>query len=495
MTILALLRAVKRRWLLVLFAVVLTELGTLALTQGRPGFESAQFVSTGKLLLRPSNNTATVTALGERIEVSPSRSRATELWFLDFKHARQILESVPFLEKVRGGLSGKMQVLSLDELRSRLLIYPSSLELQRLSAFHETAQVEGEQELEAELEEQGEADVHTRRRLRMITLSASSNTAQSAQILANVALFEFMAEARRRAARDYSTRRQVLEDLLKAAQANSRQASRALAPYADLEDFGMTAALQRALSRKGSLGARITNRQASIAVLERRLTEPVPESLLTEGPAVSARQKQYESDALVFLPDSPLLKLSRERLAVAREQQAAQYRARLRDDLDRLRLQLAADEGVLRAASAEAQELSSQLGSTTQQKKASRLRFDAAHWEQTSLTLVRQVYKARVEERQAEANGTLMVMYRPGLGIRVALEGEKGTWAAALIAMLPVGLFAGTVLAGAVDYLWAHRSPVRRIPRELGAPLLVTVPTFSAHRSKEWQALKRTQGT
>lgn len=495
MTLLQLGRAARRRWLLVLVAVVLTELATVALTQGQAGWESAQYVSTGKLLLRPSNNTASVTALGERIEVSPSRSRATELWFLDFRHARQILESPQFLERVRRGLVGKMPDLTLDELRTRLLIYPSSLELQRLSQFHEVAQTEGEQELEEELEEQGVADVHTRRRLRMITLSASSNTPRSAEVLANVALFEFMAEARRRASRDYSTRREVLEELLKAAQANAQQANRALAPYMAVDDWGMSSALQRTLSSKSAVAGRIEARRATLAALERRIAEPAPDAVFVEDPEVRRQEQQFNRDQAIFLPDSPLLQLSRARLEAVRGVRAARYRAVLEEDLARQRVELEADLGILRALTEDVEDLRARLGSTAQHKQASRLRYDVAHWEQASLALVRQVYKARVEERQAEANGTLLVMYRPGLGTRAAQEATAGRWAAALVAMLPVGLFAGVVLAGGVDHLWRHRSPVRRIPRELGVPLLVTVPTFSAHRSKEWQAMKKQQGT
>ncbi|GMU52090.1 MAG: hypothetical protein AMXMBFR33_12360 [Candidatus Xenobia bacterium] len=502
MTLPELRRAIRRRWLLVLLTMVAVEyLVTMVrpdLLPGRAKLVVSSYVSSAKLLLRPTS--PRVTAFGRSLDVNPHDSETGELWFTDFRGVQEILEDAEFLAKVSQGCPG----YKAEDIRVRVFAYPSSIGLQDLSSIHEETAREGAvQALEGYEQQMAERlGKRKQRRLQLITLSVAETSPEKAERLARVAVDEFLVAARKRAAGEYTQRREQLEAMMLQ---NRRQTEAELKKFRQLggavaaENAALDGPLHKQLIALGARRAAVTIERATLASRLADLKasqQPNNTGVFPTYSYVVQKSQDHELELLalakIYKPDDPIL-------VDAQNRRNAFQALITQASGDLLASEWSEAESSLRGLDRELARLEEEIAAIQRKipndTRASALRQSVLRlklWDATRLELIGATYRARLQERQAEAQGTLVMLQRPQLGSLAA--GPRASSGAALIAMLPVGFFLGVVLAGMVEKYYQVSYAADKIASQLGIELLAAVPGHPRGRSRSWLAWKRGLG-
>ncbi len=477
-----------RRWLLALLILLAFE--ALLLRRIPRTVEGDLYVSSARLMVRPSS--ASVIAFGNKVDVSATDSSGIDLWFLDFEMVRAILADREMLARI----AARVPEMSAQDIQNRIVAYPSALSFEDLSNIHEDSQVAGaEQAVQAYQDEMTYLYGKPVQTLRLVTLSISGDNPEQARALAEATTEEFLAAARAKAAENYTRRREQLEAMLEDSLKQARKAEEKLAKKSSniLEkgspDSSNEVLLRYLESRKASLLAQRFSLEAHLSRLE-------DAGQVDLSPSLKAGQAQLHKAELevamlerTYLPDDPLVSLSKER----REsfgQLVGQMQVELHQQvssgdtmsLDGVNLELSQVQAEIDAIEAGRPDLK-QL----REAKMDQFRFD--QWETNKLDLITRTLQARVQERQAQAQGTMIVLEHPQPGT-LARVTRVANWVTP-VAMFPVGCFLAVWGAVLVDRLRRARYGADRVAAGLGLELLAALPPHPRGRANQWRRWKR----
>lgn len=152
----------------------------------------------------------------------------------------------------------------------------------------------------------------------------------------------------------------------------------------------------------------------------------------------------------------------------------------LRQQLDRVNAQLS--------------ELRKRRLSPSEKRKVAQLERQLNTWDENHLSLVKQLYQARVVEQSSRRQGAISILQRPGLGI-VPKDKKLPSLVKSLGFGLPFALVFSTAAVLLLDYLTSSMQLLPRIEQSLGLPILVVVPVISDEMAVNWEALKRKAGS
>ena len=503
MTIADVWSALCRRRLLVILTILFMELGAhtrvhsmMFIFRGAPSY-----VSTGKILLRPTS--ARVKAFGEHIEVNPTQSSTNQLWFMDFRYIREMLLDEKFLRRVLDDVPDHPASLTVAVLQSEIVASPMSLRREQLDVFYLAEAQEGRVNADQELEDQSvksmEKEDRNRGMLQLISISVRSSTPELAEKLAKALVNDFLGEARQRAAREYTEQREALEKHYQTAQANQQRieailltrtgtASPNVRSKAEIEVLVEIDKLESSkLSKQGVIDElrRDSSEIAKSMAEESNGLKPAA----TDGPVgvkISAElvgaRAQYSSDLAVYRPDNPFLEDEKKNLERLQGLQTSVNKDSRKSSLQDKSARIATVEAEIHKIDLRLKELHATQATSAEQQELNRLERAEQQWENTMLTLVPQVYRSRVLERQAEARGSLILIDQPQSGFLSSTTLRQTPSYVPMLATLPLGTFASILLALLVDALHRRAGIPHRLARRIDAPIWGSVPTFEKRR-------------
>jgi hypothetical protein len=496
--------AVRRRF--ALFLLVSCAVAAFPVWLGRGQRISKQlqlqqnYLSTGKLLLRPSSQK--ITYLGSKVDINPLRNRTNQMWFQDFDSVRKILTEEKFLKKVLARTPASAG-LNVEMLKTKIFAYPSSLNTETLSELFEmNAQEISGRSQEGGVEEfqESESEVNKRFSLQLITITVSGSSPEESEQLAKSVIDEFLKETRRQSAQEYSRKCKTLEEL-------RDRASQQLAKVSLLlkQNAGGISPEQR-LDLQVSLGRQLNSLQGRLAGLQGELAARLPDTQLVkkkrQGPGVAkagvdaavenkvtALRARLLAEQAIYQPDSQTIRTTESLLQNLEQLQldSTQKRDAIQD------LKYAIFE---KAAKAEIARLQSEildivqvLGDPKENYEASKLRRTQDYWENAAMAIGPQLYQARLEERQALARGSLVVIQKPFLGFSSSAARQVTPWTVGFVAFLPIAGFVGVTLCLLVDQFHRRRKLEYQLSR-LHLPVWGRVATLPSATSQSWNEVK-----
>lgn len=448
------------------------------------------YVSSARLMVRPSS--ASVIAFGNKVDVNATDSSGIELWFLNFDMVRAILADREMLARIAGRVPG----MSPQDIQNRIVAYPSALSFEDLSNIHGDSQTAGaEQAIQAYDDEMTYLYGKPVQALRLITLSITGDDPEQARALAQAATDEFLEAARAKAAESYTRKREQLEALLDQSLEQARKAEKKLAAGSEkIIDRGSSDSSSEVLlryleSRRGSLMAQRYTIDSQLSRLEQA-------GQFETSPSVSLGKTQLQKADLevsilqqTYLPDDPAVLESVERRE-SFEHLVGEMQVELREQM-RSGNSISAEgiEAELAQINAEIAAIESTRPELKELRRAKMDQYHFEQWEKSKLDLITRTLQARVQERQAQAQGTLIVLEHPQVGTPARVT-RAASWVTP-VGMLPVGCFFAIWGAVLVDRLRRARYGADRVAAGLGLDLLAALPPHPRARASQWRKWKR----
>lgn len=481
--------AARRRWLFIFVFFFVAESFVFVLGGGfapAKNHRDSIYYSSAKFLLRPS--TLQFSAFGGKMGSNPTRNQITDTWFQDFDSVRAILLEKSFLEKISSRMGKGNAPVTPEELRIRVFAYPSAINISDAANFLELESTPDNQD-ELEDFEKSQEELRKRRALQMINLTISGPTPESSQELARIIVEEFLEEMKNRAAKDSISRRVALEDLAKRTQGqilrlkNALKKSHGKLSAAELLD--LQESFQDEVQRLDNARAQLL---ASIHAPEPLVGNANPGSVV--DPRLATARLDVAAGSRIYQTDSQNLRPYVEHLKAMEK-----LRDRLGQDFERARqvqnnsIRRSKEQEAGRLAN-EIEKLESLLGGREEMKDIVKLDFALHHWEENYLALIPQLFRARLEERQALEQGSLVLTQKPLPGIVSAAVAESTQALVATLAFIPIVSCFSVVLALFLDYFHRSRAVASQL-ESLGIPILGIIYTFPREESQPWKDLRR----
>ena len=127
---------------------------------------------------------------------------------------------------------------------------------------------------------------------------------------------------------------------------------------------------------------------------------------------------------------------------------------------------------------------------TPEEKRAvAKLERKLNMWEDSHLSLVKQLYEARVVEQSARRQGAIQVLEKPSPG-KPATSQSLPSLVKSLAIGIPFSLFAGLGVVLGLEYLNSTVQFVPHVEEVLQLPVLVSIPFVPDDLSTEWEQVK-----
>ena len=198
----------------------------------------------------------------------------------------------------------------------------------------------------------------------------------------------------------------------------------------------------------------------------------------------------------VYTDESEVVKTAQARLATAE----ALYSSALDDYVD----SLYTDKSTrLQQAISESQSLSAQLNDLLRYKMNDEDRRELAKlerqrnlWDENHLSLLQQLYQARVVEQSSRRQGAVTVLEPPRLGDPIAGgRTAAGRSKAQTIAMaIPFALILGLGAAFLKDYMTSSMRLRPKVEEALEIPVIAVIPSTPSELTVDWERFKRPLG-
>lgn len=502
--LLSLQLAVRRRFAVFVLSTCFFAAFPVWLGRGQLASLQQQFLknylSTGKLLLRPSSQK--ITYLGHQVDITPLRNRTNQMWFQDFDSVRKILAEEKFLKKVIARMPASTG-LNVEQLKSKIFAYPSSLNTQTLSELFEMNAQElssGSQEGAVEEFEDSEDERKRRYSLQLITITVSGTSPEESEHLAQIVIDEFLKETRRQAAHEYSQKCRTLEELRDRALQQLAKVSQLLKQKAG----GISP--EERLDLQVSLGRQLNSLQGRMAAIQGDLAARLPETQVkkkkrlqpdqaktgvdaTLDSKLSALRSRYLAEQAIYQPDSQTLKSTESLLQTLEQLQLETTEKHDAVQEQRYAIFEKAAQAEIARLQSEIQDIVQVLGDPKENYEASKLRRTQEYWENAAVAIGPQLYQARLEERQALARGSLVVIQKPFLGFSSSATRQVTPWGVGFLAFLPVAGFVGLTLSFVVDQFHRRRKLEYQLS-QLNLPVWGRVATLPSATSQSWNEVK-----
>jgi capsular polysaccharide biosynthesis protein len=450
--------AIRRHKFLFGIAFVLALLASIAIP--RNGAKPV-YTSVAKVLLTPPNSSQ-----GGGFDSS-------RWWFADEATLRELITSENLLDRVI-----KQAQLKTDwtELRTRVTLAP----VMGTGGFRGGA-------------------------LSLFQVSVQADTPAGSKAIEDVLIDEFVRYIQELSAQEFANTRRFLEELVAEAHQKVDEAqSKMLAITsrkeiaADDKDAGEA---QRELeTEKYKLREELASVQADLATASEFVhghTGLPPWSLLQQNSTMLHNLESAVSENRLKLLDLQGVYSKTNRLVLDQTEKLAEVQ-RLYDN------NMSATAGALiKEKSIREKELKEQLEQTNkrlselrqlrltpeEKREVAKLERQLQVWDDNQLTLVRQLYQARVVEQSSRRQGAISILEKPALGI---LPRDKEL--PSLMKILPIGipfsLFFAAALVMLVDYMSSSLQLAPRIESSLGMAVIAVIPKMPLELSREWEKRK-----
>ena len=128
--------------------------------------------------------------------------------------------------------------------------------------------------------------------------------------------------------------------------------------------------------------------------------------------------------------------------------------------------------------------------SPAEKRQVAKLERQLNMWEENHLSLVKQLYQARVVEQSSRRQGAITVLENPSPGVQ-SKEKRTRTFGSRLALGLPFSVGFAIAVIYFLDFLGASLRLVPKIEATLRIPVLAVIPPVDAELGELWEAYKR----
>lgn len=448
----------QRLWLLVALSLGLLALFLLIPKLG----EKVVYVSAAKILLTPS----------QRAYFGPEGQRGMESgqWLAEEQTLRELLTSERLLSRVAQlcGVRSPWQ-----ELRDQVTVEPLSYDYGR--------------------------------RVNLFALSIQDASPKQAQKLTQAAVNEFTTYVEELSAREFANTRRFLEELVSEAKERVDDAEEKLLEITTAHaDAKQAEAIGNNLmtldTDKRKLQQEIAELDAEVSSVQNFVTGAsslLPSALAQrsgslqqmEGALATARLRLVELEQL-YTDENVQVVEQRAKLAKLErlyQSKVGEFAASVSQEKSQ---SLAQKRKQLQSIEARIQEVRNQQLSPSEKRQVAKLERQLNMWEENHLSLVKQLYQARVVEQSSRRQGAISVLESPGLGV-LARRKKTRTLGAQIALGLPFCLSFAIVTVIALDLVGSSLRLLPRVESALGVPVMAVIPPVDDELRATWEAYKR----
>lgn len=463
------IKALKRwRWTVLLVSV--TAFALVALAPNSDVAKITQYRSESKILLTPPSGN--VSARGSQGVVGVDMAQS---WFADPTVLTELLQSEELLNRVAEGSGSK---LTWDALRAMVQVEPLSQSAMGIKLFK---------------------------------LSVTASDPKESQKVTRLITEEFSTYVQELSAREFASTRKFVEELVVEAEQRRMQAEEKLQTVR--EKYLGAPNDAEVSSRQGSIetqrlgvGQEIPSLQAEVAALRAYLdgqaTSP-PWSVL-QGPeggsANSSLESQVSENRLklaqareVYTEENDNVVTAKARLARSEElykEGLQNYVTSLYNSKTMELQQLVSRE---QALSTQLNELLASQMTPDDRRALQKLERELSIWEENHLSLLQQLYQARVVEQSSRRQGSVNILEQPRMGAPVIAEDAIASTSRAkkLGMAIPLCLMLGCAAALLREYLSTSLKLRPRIEEALELPVIAVIPATPSELTVDWERFKR----
>jgi len=348
------------------------------------------------------------------------------------------------------------------------------------------------------------------RRVNLFLLSVQDESPEQAKKLAEAAVQEFTSYVEELSAREFAGTRRFLEELVAEAKEKVNDTEESLLKITTSQKG--TGPSEAASESLVGLDAERRKAKEDISVLEAELNSV--QSFLSGRSSISPASLQQQPDASISqleqaVAAARLKMLELEQLYTQENIQVQEQRAKLQkmQSLYQTKinefasavgqdksLALASKRKHLKSIEDRIQELQNQQLSPLEKRQVAKLERQLAMWEENHLSLVKQLYQARVQEQSSRRQGSISVLENPGRGM-LARQKKSRTLAAQLALGVPFSLAFAVTVVVALDLLASSMRLVPKIESSLGVQMLAVIPPVDEDIAELWESFKEDSTT
>ena len=448
------------------------------------------YQSQAKVMVRP-NSKPIYLGLGKMLYRGDSLSVLFDKWFQEVGSIRRVINADEFLERVCARLDNGD---TPQTLRGVIQAFPLSVDRSMGQTLLEASLDSSVEDVYADAETDQDMLVYAlKNRARVVSFSGIGSTPIESKARTEAVVEEFLDEARRLLAGTKVEKRRALESLLE--DLRSRQKARAQALVNLYKDArftrGRLSLAQIEIDRLRRVRGRLRENLESLRFLRR---SPIPFS--SHELETRARELQFELAGLteLYLPDSERVRRTKKLLESVADlaDRSVKYS---RDSY------VASQKRRFDAKKKELADLESILRPLVDAFPGERERYKIASLEREVLSLDRQVvdtevdlFNAKLDERRALEQGSLVVLLEPQEGVRVKRRRFTFRMKRVDKGFIP-GVFLFSLLATFVfltiwEFLFLGNRFLDGVESNLDIPVLGVFPPRSLATSRKWDAWK-----
>lgn len=467
MDIVRALRAL-RRWKWTFLSVTALAFGLVLVAPAAQDSEPVIYESTAKILLTPPESSGQVSAYGgASAKVSGSQS-----WFADATVLRELLSSEELLTRVLASLGSKE---SWAELRERVVVNPLS------GGF-------------------GGAGVQ------LFELKVSSKDPKDSEKTTRLITDEFSQYVQEVSAREFANTRKFIEELVAEAEQRRLAAEDRMMEvrqkYLDQPSDEVLEIEQRGLeNQRQELDREVATLQGQLssvrAYLDGRTSNP-PWTVLerTDG-SIAALEQAISQNKVELAKLQEIYTDSNDQVVAAKKRlENAQnlYREGVNNYVSSL---YNSKESELQQKTSRYQSVAGQLNNLLSNRMTpedrrmlKKLERETQLWEENHLSLLQQLYQARVVEQSSRRQGAVNVLENPRLG-QIPKDKKKTGEMQKLAMALPFCFILGGLAALLREHLSTSMRLRPRIEEALEIPVIAVIPASPSEVTIDWERFKR----
>lgn len=422
------------------------------------------YESTAKILLSPVQRTASLNS-------DSFRGNDANNWLTDQQTLTELITSERLLTRI-GNVCGLRT--PWQELRERVRIEPLAFDYMH--------------------------------HVNLFTLSVQDASSKQAQKLTEAAVQEFVSYVEELSAREFANTRRFLEELVAEAKEKVDDTEEKLltitSAHSDVADSAASAESlmtldldKRKLQEERSL---LEGELGAVQSYQAGQSTVVPTSVLTKSDSnlaqletsvaaaklklIELQQLYTEENIQVVEQHARLNKL--QQLYDSRIEQLAQASS---DEKGRL---IAEKKKSIQAIDARMSELRNRQLTPVEKRQVAKLERQLNMWEENHLSLVKQLYQARVVEQSSRRQGAITILENPGPAVEYR-EKRTRTLGAQVAIGLPFSLGLSVAIILGIEFLGATLRLVPRIESTLGIPVMAVIPPIDVEIMELWERYKR----
>lgn len=452
---------ILRQRALLFFSLAALVLAAVVLSPQLAG--QTMFASTSKILLTPPTRINTAIDTSGRLDQSN--------WLADENTLKELLTSERLLQRVLQAAHSRLTWMELRERTETVSLSPP---------------YSG--------------------RVTLFSITIQDESPAASKKMSEVFLQQFQSYVEELSAREFISSRRFLDELVAEAQEKVESTeSRLLAITSKHNDIKDTESV-RNIGELESERRRIREEAAVLAsevdAMQSYLsgqTRSAPWSILEKGDSTLSQLENAVSQSQLKLVEleqkynagNVRVQEQRQQLTKYQQMKDSQLRTFVESSSQQKSRLLAEKRQRLSSVEASLSELRNRELSAQQKREVTKLERELAMWEDNHLTLVKQLYQARVSEQSSRRQGAMTVLESPSPGVPALRDANKRNMGKLLAFALPFSIGVSLVAVLGLEQLGQSMRILPRVEQVLGVPVLAVVPTLDVELAAAWEVFKR----